>query len=133
MVSANSYILYKYNTNNNVDINIKDAVKVTLVTPNLIKESFWVEVIEILNNGELLCTIQNKLNEAQPVNYLDEIIIDKSHIREYKEKNKRFKITPEIREMYRNALYDFIIRNGRMPSLDEIMAEYNVRVREFNH
>ncbi len=133
MVVNVSYNLYSYNTHNELDVKKNDAVKITLTTPNLLKESFWVEIIDILNDGQLLCTIQNKLNNLQPVNYLDEIIINKCHIKEHKEKNKRFVLTPEIINMHREGLNDFVRRFGRIPTLDEFMDIYNVRINEFNN
>jgi hypothetical protein len=125
MVSSIRYILYNYNTNNNLDIKLGDMVKISLIMIDLIKESFWVKIIKILNNDELLCVIQNKLMEIQSINYLDEIIINKTHIKEYKEKIKSFEINPNIMNAYRNQLNYFIARNNRMPRTGEFMTIYN--------
>lgn len=132
MTIIKNYSFHNYNTNNNIDVKIGDAVKITLNSLISFKETFWVEIIQILNNGELLCTVQNKLMNIQPVNYLDEIIINKSNIKEHTEKNKRFDITPETKNRYKTWLRSFIIINGRMPTQDEFMAIYNIQIREFN-
>ncbi len=118
--------LINYNIYNG-NINVNDAVKVSLHTPNLIIESFWVEIVDILNDGDYLCTIQNHLAQHHGVDYLDQIIIKKINIKEYKPFNQRFNVSQNLINETRLKLNEFRYRFHREPTLEEFMTFSNIQ------
>lgn len=127
MSSSQEFVLLSYNTYNDQNIKIDDAVKISLKTKNLPIEHFWVSVKELLDNDNILCIVQNKLLFEQPINYLDEIIINKSNIKEYKEKNKRFILPDNYKEIITKDYIKFIETFNRMPTMTEFEIFCNIK------
>lgn len=118
----NNFVIY--NTYLNTEIKINDAIKVT--TKGNEKESFWCEVSEILNDGSILCSIQNTLVTNVPINYLDNIIVFKKNIKDFKKEANRFKMTNTEFNLMAELFQSFIDIFGRRPTHTEFETYINI-------
>lgn len=118
----NNFVIY--NTYLNTEIKINDAIKVT--TKGNEKESFWCDVSEILNDGSILCSIQNTLVTNVPINYLDNIIVFKKNIKDFKKEANRFKMTNTEINLMAELFQSFIYRFGRRPTQKEFEIYINI-------
>ena len=117
----NKFVIYS--THLNADININDVIKVT--SKNNQNESFWCEVTDILNDGSILCNIQNKLVTDIPIDYLDNIIVFKKHIKELKKEINRFN-SSFLANTKNRLMNEFIYRFGRRPTQKEFEIYINI-------
>lgn len=79
----------EYNTHNEVNIKVNDAVKITS-TPQM--ESFWIQV-ELVNGDTISGSVQNHLVREHAFNVNDIISFDKKNIKEHKLEKDRFNLS----------------------------------------
>jgi hypothetical protein len=125
----NNFVIY--NTHLNTEIKINDAIKVTSKEDQ--KESFWCEVSEILNDGSILCSIQNRLVTDVPIDYLDNIIVFKKNIKEFKKEANRFNMTNTEINLMTELFHKFFDRFGRSPTETEFETYININFRLSNN
>jgi len=111
---TDSWVRNEYNCES--DVKVGDVVKLKNHGENG-GEAFWVVVTTVMQNGDLIGRVDNKLVlEQTQYNYKDLVSFNTKDVRDHKNKNFQY----QQLEVVKKFICDLAIELGRVPSREEL-------------